>query len=75
MAAPSNPAEQAIVDEANAYLDTYQGSNNFMNDIMGKRQRIKDFRLSVRQAEVVMKIADQQWHQQQQKAEDDSQPF
>jgi hypothetical protein len=69
MPAPANSVEQAVVDGATSYLDTYKGTNKFLNDLIGKRQRIDGFQLSVRQAEVVMKIADE-LH-----ARDDEAPF
>ena len=70
MAAPSTPEEIALVAGANEYLDSYQGNSKFLNDLLGKRARIQGFQLSVRQAEVVVKIADEEHDRQQKNAEE-----
>lgn len=72
MPAPSTPEEVAVVNAANEFLETYQGSSKFINDILAKRQRIHNFHLTMAQAEVVMKIADEEFERQQ---KEDEEPF
>lgn len=72
MAEPSNEVEKAEVAMATEILRNYDGRNKFMLDVKGKSERIDQFNLSVRQAQVIIKIADEE----QAKAEkNQSEPF
>jgi hypothetical protein len=55
----------------------YEGRSKFMLDLLGKAQRIDGFTLSIRQAQVVLKIADEEFAKapKQAPADDQSEPF
>ena len=71
-------AEQADITCATDYLMRYEGRSKFMLDLLGKAQRIDGFTLSIRQAQVVLKIADEEFAKapkQETQAQQDDEPF
>lgn len=64
-------AEQADIDCAFDFLMRYEGNSKFMLDVQGKARRIDGFKLSHKQADVILKIADEEHARSQQ----DEAPF
>lgn len=54
-------AEQADITCATDYLMRYEGRSKFMLDLLGKARRIDGFTLSIKQAQVVLTIADEEF--------------
>lgn len=78
MAEELSPGDQAEINAAEDILRGYQGTNKFMVSLKEKAEQYRNFRLSHKQATVVIQIADEE-HAKAQKAaaaqDDSGEPF